>query len=180
MDHYTLTKYVHILAAVLWVGGGFAVVLLGFLAERAKSQDDLLAIINAITKIAPRVFVPGTVIVLLTGLVMVFAGGFSWDAWIMFGIIGIIITGVIGSQILSPLAEKSMKALADGRKDEAVALGQRLIHAAKSDYVLQFVIVYAMVAKPSWSDTGILITMLAVVVVLGGLLHMRKAAPLTT
>jgi uncharacterized membrane protein len=163
MDWYLIVKFLHVACAVAWLGGGLALVILGVLADRARNDAALMAVIGGVVRIAPIVFIPGSVLVLLFGLAMVWLGGWAWEAWLVFGLAGIAVTGAVGTLVLGPLAEKSAKLNAEGRQAEALTAGRRLLKYAKADYVIQFAIVFAMVVKPGWSDLGILLGMAGVV-----------------
>ena len=60
MDLYLTAKFVHVTAAVLWLGGGLSLMLLAALSRRAGQRDDLFTTIRLVTVLAPRVFVPGS------------------------------------------------------------------------------------------------------------------------
>ncbi len=166
MDAYTTTKFLHVAIAIAWLGGGLSLVTLGVLADRAKSDADIMTAIKSVVTLAPRVFVPGSILVLITGLLMVWLGGLTWDAWVVFGLIGVVATGSIGGALLGPLAERAMKLAGDSStRAEALSCARRLIRLAKLDYVLQFAIVYAMVTKPGWQDVGTLLAIAAIVAV---------------
>lgn len=174
MDIYTLLKFLHIAVATAWLGGGFVLVLLAIMAERAQDEGRLMAAVNQVVAIAPRVFVPGSALVLVFGVLMVWLGGLAWgDAWIVLGFLGILATGGLGALVLTPLAERS-KALAatPGQEREALAVARRLLTLAKFDLVMLFSIVLLMVAKPGWSDWPLLLVV-AAVVALAGLAFLR-------
>lgn len=165
MDLYLVTKFLHVVAAILWLGGGLGLMLLAALAHRAGDRDDLFTIIRLISVLAPRVFVPGSFIVLVSGLAMVWFGGLAFEAWLVFGLGGIAATIGIGMTRLGPLSGQIIYLVAKAEWDKAERIADSLLRAARVDYVLQFLIVFAMVAKPLWSDTGILAAMAAIAAV---------------
>ncbi len=182
MDLYLATKFLHVATAVLWLGGGLALMLLAVLARRAGDRDDLFTIIRLVTVLAPRVFVPGSFIVLVSGLGMVWFGGLAFEAWLVFGLAGIAATIVIGMTRLGPLSGKITYLVATARWDEAEEIAGSLLRAARVDYVLQFLIVFAMVVKPVWSDSGILAGMsmiagVAVLCLIGGMQFPKAQTP---
>lgn len=175
MDWYHILKFIHVSAAFLWLGGGAALVLLAYLADRARDIDVLLRVVSLVVRIAPVVFMPGSLIVLLTGLGMVWFGQLGWDAWVAFGLGGIAVTAGIGMAVLGPTCEKVAKLTAEGRIPEAVQGARRLISVSKFDYTLQFLIVFAMVVKPGWADIALLGAM-AMIGVAAGLWFLAPAA----
>ena len=177
MDLYDIIKFLHIAASILWLGGAFTLVLLGIFAERSGDAARLRGVMQQITIIAPRVFVPGTGAVLVLGLLLVWVGGLAWDAWLVLGLLGVLVTGGMGARILSPLAERAMEHFNEGREAEAVRETRRCIAIARFDLAMLFTIVFLMVAKPGWSDWSALLVA-AAAVALGALALRRSEARL--
>ncbi|TGR94949.1 DUF2269 family protein, partial [bacterium M00.F.Ca.ET.191.01.1.1] len=85
MDWYSIVKFLHVVSATLWVGGGFALFLLGLLAERAGNVEGKLQAMRATGQLGNRYFAPMSMLTLLFGLIMcAFWVGFS-DLWILIG-----------------------------------------------------------------------------------------------
>lgn len=156
MDFYLAIKFLHVATAVLWLGGGLALMFLALLSRRAGDREDLFTIIRLVTVLAPRVFVPGSLIVLVSGLAMTWLGQLAFDAWLVLGLGGIAATIAIGMARLGPLSGRITYLVAKVEWEEAEATSDRLIRWARVDYVLQFLIVFAMVVKPMWTDAAIL------------------------
>ena len=172
MDLYEILKFLHVAASILWLGGAFAVVFLGILADRARDTARLSAVIQQVTVIAPRIFVPGTVVVLVLGLLLIWVGNLAWEAWTLLGLLGILVTGSLGAFVLSPLAERAKETFAEGREAEALGHCRRCLSIARFDLVMLFAIVYLMVAKPGWTDWPALLVV-ALALVLGGVAFLR-------
>lgn len=157
MEFYHLFLFAHVVSAVLWLGGSAALMFLAWRADREGDAGGLLATLRMVGVMAPRVFVPGSTLVLLTGLAMVWTGSLAWEAWIVLALTGIALTIGIGAGFLGPLSGKAAEAEAAGRMSEAVALGQRVVRLAKVDLVMLFGIVWLMVMKPGWGDVWMLV-----------------------
>ncbi len=174
MDAYLAAKFFHVACAVVWLGGGFGLVVLGIVAGRARNAHDFLTVMRFVTLLAPRLFIPGSLFVLASGLIMVWVGDLPLDAWIVIGLAGIAVTSCLGAFLLGPLAGRVTTLVADtARQDEAVAIGRRLMVWAKFDYVLQFAIVFVMVVKPLWSDLAVMSGLCLVIALAGALLAAR-------
>ncbi len=156
MDCYSIAKFLHVACAVLWLGGGFGLMLAAVVADRARNRDDFLSAVRLTTILAPRIFIPGSLIVLALGLAMMWLGGWRWDAWIVIGLAGFVAASAIGGGKLGPAAAATGRLAAEGRFAEAVATGRAMLRFAKVEYVIQAVIVFVMVAKPGWSDHAVL------------------------
>ena len=165
MDWYSIVKFLHIVSATLWVGGGFVLFLLGVLAERAGNVEDKLQAMRASGQLGGRFFAPMSMLTLLFGLIMcAFWVGFS-DLWIIIGLVGYATTFSIGMFIFKPTGERMGTMIAKGGVTPSVlAIGQRMMSAARFDYAVMLVIVADMVLKPTMHDVGILAGMVLVLV----------------
>lgn len=167
MDWYSIVKFLHITSAVLWVGGGFVLFLLGVLAERAGNIEEKLQAMRASGQLGGRFFAPMSMLTLIFGLIMCgFWVGFS-ELWIIIGLVGYATTFSIGMFIFKPTGERMGAMIAkEGVTPAVLAIGQRMMSAARFDYAVMLVIIADMVLKPTAHDLGILAGM-ALVVVLG-------------
>jgi hypothetical protein len=166
MDWYSIVKFLHILSATLWVGGGFVLFLLGVLAERAGSVEEKLQAIRANGQLGGRFFAPMSMLTLIFGLIMCgFWVGFA-DLWIVIGLVGYATTFSIGMFIFKPIGERIGAMIAkEGISPAVLAMGQRMSSVARLDYAVMLVVVADMVLKPTMHDVGILAVMIVVVVV---------------
>ena len=170
MDLYTVAKYLHIALAVAWLGGNFSLFVLATVAARRDDGDAISTIVIYSEVLAKFVFVPSVVLILALGVYMVWAQwGFS-EAWIIVGIAGVVMTFAIGAGILSPMINK-LAGMAPGPDKQALQV--RLLRSVRADLIMMFVILWAMVSKPAWSDGTELLIILAIVV-LGAALFLRR------
>jgi uncharacterized membrane protein len=164
MDWYSIVKFLHIVSAVLWVGGGFVLFLLGVLAERAGNIEDKLQAMRASGQLGGRFFAPMSMLTLVFGLVMCgFWVGFG-ELWIVIGLVGYATTFSIGMLIFKPTGERMGAMIAEqGVTPAVLAIGQRMMNWARLDYAVMLVIIADMVLKPTLHDIGILAGMVMVV-----------------
>lgn len=151
MDLYTVLLFVHVLAAALWVGGG---VMLHLIAERAVKSDDpgrigtLLADAEYTGK---KFFGPASGVTLLAGVWLVFEGDWGWDhVFILGGILGIVISMVIGFAGIQPASVKVGQALATGgtlTNDVRSGL-KRIQTLSRIDTLILIAVVFLMTNKP--------------------------------
>jgi uncharacterized membrane protein len=170
MDWYSIVKFLHVVSAVLWVGGGFVLFLLGVMAERAGNIDEKLQAIRASGQLGGRFFAPMSMLTLVFGLIMCsFWVGFS-DLWIVIGLVGYATTFSIGMFIFKPTGERMGEMLAkEGVSPAVLTSGQRMMSVARFDYAVMLVIIADMVLKPTTHDVGVLAGM-AVVLLVGATL----------
>ena len=157
MDWYSIVKFMHIGSATLWVGGGFALMLLAVRADRAGNIEGVLQAMRATGELGNRFFAPMSMLTLVFGLIMCgFWVGFS-DLWVLIGLAGYTMTFCIGMFIFKPTADRMAGMIArDGVTPAALAQGQRILNAAHFDYSVMLVIIAAMVLKPTVHDIVIL------------------------
>jgi uncharacterized membrane protein len=148
---FLVYKMVHVVAAVVWVGGGATLVILALLTERENDPRALAALGHKVEFIATRVFIPSSLIVLLFGILMMIKGDLDWGQfWVVAGLIGFAATFLTGIGYLSPQTKK-FNALAEEKGVEAPetqAALQKLLLAARLDIALLLLIVADMAAKP--------------------------------
>jgi uncharacterized membrane protein len=100
---YDWLKLIHVLGAMVWVGGAVA---MQFVAIRAMASKDPLrqaTFTGDVEWLGMRVFTPASIIVLLAGIAMVLDSGIGFTpAWILAGFGGIAFTIVVGAAFLGP------------------------------------------------------------------------------
>lgn len=155
MDFATTLKFAHVLAAVLWVGGGFTTVIAGILLAGRSTAQTQLAIVQAVVLLAPRLFVPASIFTLASGVTLLFAAGWGWQPFTVLGLAGVIFTAGFGATILGPSCERALKMADTNGAVAAIPSLRRTQRLAMLDYAVQFAIVFLMVVKPSWSDFAV-------------------------
>jgi uncharacterized membrane protein len=163
MIWYDIVKFLHVAAAVAWVGGGAVLVFQGLRAGRAKDHAALVLVVKQTVMLANIWFVPTAGATVLFGAVATTLGGTWGEAWVILGLIGFAVTFVTGHFLLQPTAAAIDVAEKDGRPDAVIANAKRLMALAKFDYLMLFTVVADMVLKPGWSDFWVLGAMACVV-----------------
>lgn len=164
MDWYTGAKFLHIVFAIMWLGGGLCVTVLAMRAERANDDAELMRVIQSVVYLSPRLIVPASALTLVFGLVMVWLGQSFTDLWIIIGLTGFALTFAIGTGLIKPTTDRIAEIVArEGASPAAVAQAKRLLRVVKFDMVLLYTIVADMVLKPTTGDVGILTAMAVIV-----------------
>jgi uncharacterized membrane protein len=170
MTLYELLLFVHVAATIIWIGAGFFSLVLALGYDKDSDEAALLRFSKDQERLAPRLFVPSSLVVVLMGIALVIESeAWSFDQlWIVLGLIGFAATFVTGLFIMKPSSERigrDMEA-AGGRLTDQLRIDLRkLIVKAQVDYVVLTLVVFDMVAKPTGDDTGVLIAMAVVLVV---------------
>lgn len=160
MDWYSIAKLAHVISALVWVGGGLMLSLLGLRAAQTNDDAAMAQAMRASGEMGGRIMMPASLLTLVFGLVMCwFWIGFS-DLWIVIGLAGYFTTFLIGALVFKPSGERMAAAIAkDGVTPAALAEGHRILKIARFDYAVMLVVVADMVLKPTAADTGILAAM---------------------
>jgi uncharacterized membrane protein len=151
---YLVFKSIHVLAAVIWLGGGAMITVLAWRAQRAKDNLQLLQIGKQAEWLSTRVFVPAALVVLVMGIVLMAKGDWAYSSfWALFGLIAWGVSFVVGAAFLGPQTGKLAKLIeAKGPEDpDVIARLNRIISVARTDVVVIILIAIDMVAKPFFS-----------------------------
>ena len=160
MDWYLASKFLHVVAAVIWIGGAFIMIMFGVKAERSRDEAELVGAVRQVAWAAERIYVPSSIATLVFGLITTWLGALWADLWVILGLIGVAATIGMGILMLTPRAKKAEAGFASGGATPAViAISRELLTIAKFDLVLLFTVVADMVLKPQLSDWGLLVVM---------------------
>lgn len=167
MDWYSIVKFGHVICALLWVGGGFAMLLNGILADRAGDPEGTMRAIRMSSDLGGRLMVPASMLTLVFGLVMCwFWVGFS-DLWIIIGLAGYAATFFVGLFYFKPVSERLAASVErEGVTPAALADGRAMLSVARFDYTVMLVVVADMVLKPTSTDVATL-TVMAIALLAG-------------
>lgn len=165
MDWYSLAKFLHVISAILWLGGALIMVILGLAAERAKNDSQMVGVVRQVAWLAERVYVPSSISTLIFGLIATWIGGLWSELWVILGLIGVAATITLGIGVLSPRAKKvETEFKAGGETPAVVALCHEILAIAKFDMVLLYTIVADMVLKPDLDNWVTLVIMALVII----------------
>lgn len=165
MSWYEIFKFLHVVFAIAWLGGGLVMVVLA-IAAYGKDPAESLRIIKNVLYLGNRVFLPSAAGALVTGILMSVVAPISlWgQAWLILGLLGWATTFTIGNWFIRPRAERLVALEAkEGASANVLALSQEMLSIAKFDYIMLFTIVADMVIKPLWSDWYVILIFLLVI-----------------
>jgi len=141
-------KLIHVLAAIVWVGGGTLTLVFTWRALGAE-REHRLGFARDVEVLSNRVFAPASVVALVFGILMVLdidAYDFS-QAWILIGIIGLAASVILGMGFFGPQTKRLVTEIS---ADDPKAEGRLALVAKMSalDMTILYVVVWAMVTKP--------------------------------
>ncbi|HSM01510.1 MAG TPA: DUF2269 family protein [Acidimicrobiia bacterium] len=141
-------KLIHVLAAIVWVGGGTLMLVFTW-RSLAADREHRLGFARDAEVLSNRVFAPASIVALLFGILMVLeidAFEFS-QAWILIGIIGLAASVVLGMAFFGPQTKRLVSEI---EQNDPTAEGRLGLIAKMSilDMTILYVVVWAMVARP--------------------------------
>jgi uncharacterized membrane protein len=167
---YEILLFAHITTAILWIGAGFSLVVLGLLGEWKNDEGSLRTALDGANRLGNVYFVPVSLLVIVFGIALV-AESEAWSfgqLWIVLGLVGYALTFVTGIAVIKPRGEKigrMIEQAGGAMTPEATLEGQKLLTLARIDYFVLFLVVLDMVVKPTGDDVGLLVAMAAILVV---------------
>lgn len=148
---YHVYKAVHVVSAVVWVGGDVTLTILGIVFERRKDGPTLAAIGKAGAWVGTRIYTPALFVVLGFGIALVQKGHWGWSTfWVDFALAGWAVAAAVGVGFVGPeLGRIDKAAVEHGPESAEVARRvKRLFAIFRFDTALLVLIVLDMVARP--------------------------------
>ncbi|HEX2128269.1 MAG TPA: DUF2269 family protein [Solirubrobacterales bacterium] len=160
MTLYEVLLFGHITAAIIWLGAAVSAALLTLGATRAGNSAKLAGYAEDSNYLAPRLYIPASLGTFIFGLLLVVEG--AWDLgqlWVAIGLAGWLTSFLIGILYFKPESER-LAEIAERRgptHPEVEARTRRMDVLGYFELVILFVVVAAMVLKPTGDDTGVVV-----------------------
>ena len=148
---YSLFKAIHVLLAVIWVGGGVSIMINGIRASTSKDPLSVVTVARQAAFLGEKVFAPAGLVVFLTGIAMLINTNWGWGHfWVIVALLGYITTFAVGIGVLSPLAKKIAESAEENGPEHptTLALIERILLIGRFDVAVLLVVVLDMVTKP--------------------------------
>ena len=174
MDFYTLFKFLHVLTAIAWVGGGMTLLVSSIVTMRSQGDEAVLRSLDTMNGLGKIWFIPASLLTVIFGAVATTFGGLWGDMWVILGLLGFLNTFLTGLLFIEPKGKQIAALIEAGNTQQAIAEGRKLLSVAKFDYTVMLLIVADMVLKPMWSDF-IIIAIFAIVLIAGFVTFMLPA-----
>jgi uncharacterized membrane protein len=164
MTWYELLLFIHIGAAIVWIGAGLLSLMLATRYDRDSDEAAITRFIRDQEWLAMRLFVPASLTLVVFGIALVIqsdAWSFSY-LWIVLGLVGYAATFVTGFFFIRPASERigaEMEQRGGRLTPELRVTIRKLIVTSRVDYVTFALVVFDMVVKPTGDDTSVLIVM---------------------
>lgn len=160
---YDLLLFLHISAAIVWIGSGFFGQVLASMAERRRDEATFAGLLRYNAELGLKLFVPASLATLVLGLLLVADGPWSFSQlWVTLGLVGFAATFLSGLLVLKPRGDRVAELVErDGGAlgPEAMLEARKLLAFSRIDYVVLVAVVYDMAVKPTSDDTGALVVL---------------------
>jgi uncharacterized membrane protein len=147
---YQLVLYLHIISAVIWVGGAFAIQALAIVVSRSDDPMELPRLGRNLEFIGLRLFAPAAALLFATGVVMTIQNWSFGRTWIAVSVGLWVLSAVIGAAYLGPRA-KRVASLFEAEGPSSIAarhlIGQMFV-VSRLELVSFALIIGLMVFKP--------------------------------
>lgn len=161
MSWYEFLLFVHVTAAVIWLGGAFTFQMYGHFVRRGGDADEMAQFAGRTGWLAGRMFVPASLVVVLAGIGLMIEGNWTWSQlWVIFALVTFSASFLTGILVISPLAKKLP--VVGPATPEGQELICRIFSILRIDLAYMYAIVFAMTVKPT-SDDGWVILVAALV-----------------
>ena len=150
MTWYEFFLFVHITAAVIWLGGAFTFQMYGFVVRRGGDPGEIALFAGRAGHLSERMFVPAALTVVVAGIALMINGNWDWSEWfVALGLVGWAVVSFTAFGYLSrSLSRVGMRMATEGPSPELGAEMNRLILLARTLILILFLVVFVMVVKP--------------------------------
>jgi uncharacterized membrane protein len=144
--------FLHVVAAIVWVGGGFMLVMVGLRIRSTANPQAMAELGRTIPYVGIRVLGPAWIVLLITGVWMVLSSA-SWrftQFWVLLGIGLFAVAFLVGAIFMSQAGVRLERAAreADSHKANLSSLFQRWLLGYSVILAVLLVAVWDMVFKP--------------------------------
>jgi len=148
---YEFLLTIHVLAAVIWVGGGTAMHILGRRVLKRGDGKEIYEFSKEINTVSLRLYAPMSLILLVAGILLVDEAGYEFSqTWITLGFVGWAISFFVGILYYGP-QDKKLQALvaAEGpTADGVVANVRQALMVNQVELLILFLVIVDMTTKP--------------------------------
>jgi uncharacterized membrane protein len=147
---YNAIKYIHVISAIIWVGGAFFAQILAIRAQRSTDPAELPRLGAALGELGMKVFLPASIVLFVAGVILTLQRWAFSQLWISIAIVLWLVSAVTGALYLGPQSARIGKLFtAEGPTSIAgrAALA-RVFIVSRLELVSFAILVFLMIAKP--------------------------------
>ena len=150
MTWFEFWLFVHVLAAITWIGGAGAIQVFGILTKRAADPAKSAFFIRNVSWMVMRVFLPASVLVFVSGVGLVENSFWDWDETfvtagiILWAAVSLIAFGFLGRA----MARAGARLESEGPSPQLMLTIRNLVWASRLLLGTLVVVVFLMTVKP--------------------------------
>ena len=150
MTWYELWLFLHIGAAIVWVGGAATIQVFGILTKRAADPSKTAFFAANVSWTVMHVFLPAALLVLVSGVGLTIDGNWDWgEPFIVFGLLFWAVVSLVAFGFLGRALGRAAAELASEGPSPALALRLRnLVWISRVLLGVLAIIVFVMIARP--------------------------------
>jgi len=147
---YGTWKALHVLAAIVWIGGALMIQIYAFVVLRERNPERIAWFSRTTETIGMRTFLPSSLLLVVLGFVLVHQAGGAWKFWLVFGLVLWAASFVNGAAFIGPESGRIAALVEErGGVDEVVqARIERILLASRVEAVILALVAMDMVLKP--------------------------------
>jgi uncharacterized membrane protein len=146
---YATWKALHVLMAIIWVGGAFMIQLFAFKIMGSDDDQQLARFARDVEFISMRTFIPASLILVVLGFVLEHQAHWGFHFWIVFALVVWALSFVTGAGFLGPESGRIAKLIDERGVDAQVRLRiERILLASRVELALIALVAMDMVLKP--------------------------------
>ena len=149
---YVVLKFLHIVAAIVWIGGVITLTGLNMRLAKTGNRETLAALASAATFYGQRAVAPAAAVTLLAGIATAVTAGFRMNnLWIIWGFAAILLSLAIGGFLVGVTTQRlsTLAATPDADPAQIAAQQARLALLNGINILILLSAVWVMVAKPT-------------------------------
>ena len=142
--------FLHVTAAIVWIGGAAAVQVFGILTKRAADPAKTAFFAQNVSFTVMKVFLPASLVVLVAGVGLTETGNWDWgEPFVAFGLVLWAVVSLVAFGYLGRAIGKAGARLAAEGPSPALGLRLRnLVWLSRVLLTILVVIVFLMTVKP--------------------------------
>jgi uncharacterized membrane protein len=148
---YTFFKSVHVITAVIWVGGAAMIQAYAFRILRTGDGRRQAEFSKDTEVVGMRVFMPASLILFLAAIAMMVNLHWSWNQnWIVLGVIAFGLSFVLGAGFIGPESGRIAELIEQQGPDAPAVQARirRILTISRCELIVLLTVIVNMVVKP--------------------------------
>lgn len=151
MTWYSFFKSIHVITAVIWIGGAAMIQAYAFRILRTGDGKRQADFSKDTEVVGMRVFIPASLILFLAAIAMMVNLDWSWNQnWIVLGLIAFGFSFVLGAGFIGPEGGRIAELIEQQGPDSPAVQARirRILTISRCELVVLLIVIVNMVVKP--------------------------------